>query len=237
MNSALLKVENLSAGYGDVVVLRGVSLEVLEGQIVALIGANGAGKTTALRAISGLIKARRGSIFFEDQPIHTWTSHRIVDSGLIQVPEGRHLFPDMTVLENLEMGSFRRGKDRRRQSIERVFHLFPRLEERKRQIAGTLSGGEQQMLAIGRALMTRPRLLMLDEPSLGLAPLLVQSIFNVIKEIRESGTTVLIVEQNAVQTLGMADSGFVLENGEVALSGTGAELLKNEDIRMAYLGL
>ncbi len=237
MNSALLKVENLSAGYGDVVVLRGVSLEVLEGQIVALIGANGAGKTTALRAISGLIKARRGSIFFEDQPIHTWTSHRIVDSGLIQVPEGRHLFPDMTVLENLEMGSFRRGKNRRRQSIERVFHLFPRLEERKRQIAGTLSGGEQQMLAIGRALMTRPRLLMLDEPSLGLAPLLVQSIFNVIKEIRESGTTVLIVEQNAVQTLGMADSGFVLENGEVALSGTGAELLKNEDIRMAYLGL
>ncbi len=237
MNSALLKVDNLSAGYGDVVVLRGVSLEVLEGQIVALIGANGAGKTTALRAISGLIKARRGSIFFEDQPIHTWTSHRIVDSGLIQVPEGRHLFPDMTVLENLEMGSFRRGKDRRRQSIERVFHLFPRLEERKRQIAGTLSGGEQQMLAIGRALMTRPRLLMLDEPSLGLAPLLVQSIFNVIKEIRESGTTVLIVEQNAVQTLGMADSGFVLENGEVALSGTGAELLKNEDIRMAYLGL
>ncbi len=237
MNSVLLKVENLSAGYGDVVVLRGVSLEVLEGQIVALIGANGAGKTTALRAISGLIKARRGSIFFEDQPIHTWTSHRIVDSGLIQVPEGRHLFPDMTVLENLEMGSFRRGKNRRRQSIERVFHLFPRLEERKRQIAGTLSGGEQQMLAIGRALMTRPRLLMLDEPSLGLAPLLVQSIFNVIKEIRESGTTVLIVEQNAVQTLGMADSGFVLENGEVALSGTGAELLKNEDIRMAYLGL
>ncbi len=233
----MLKVDNLSAGYGDVVVLRGVSLEVLEGQIVALIGANGAGKTTALRAISGLIKARRGSIFFEDQPIHTWTSHRIVDSGLIQVPEGRHLFPDMTVLENLEMGSFRRGKNRRRQSIERVFHLFPRLEERKRQIAGTLSGGEQQMLAIGRALMTRPRLLMLDEPSLGLAPLLVQSIFNVIKEIRESGTTVLIVEQNAVQTLGMADSGFVLENGEVALSGTGAELLKNEDIRMAYLGL
>ncbi len=233
----MLKVEGLSAGYGDVVVLRQVSLEVDEGQIFALIGANGAGKTTMLRAISGLIRSRTGKILFEGDPIHTWSSHRIVDSGLIQVPEGRRLFPDMTVLENLEMGSFRRGRQRRSESMERVFHLFPRLEERKRQLSGTLSGGEQQMLAIGRALMTRPRLLMLDEPSLGLAPMLVQSIFEVTKEIREAGTTVLIVEQNAVQTLAMADRGCVLENGEVVLSGTGAELLKNEEIRTAYLGL
>lgn len=233
----MLKVNNLSAGYADVTILRDVSLEVETGQIVALIGANGAGKTTALKTISGLLKARTGSVHFDGKAIHSWPSHRVVAAGLIHVPEGRHLFPDMTVRENLELGSFRRGRSHRQASVKRVYGLFPVLEERKRQYAGTLSGGEQQMLAIGRALMSQPKLLMLDEPSLGLAPLLVNSIFDVIWEIRENGTTVLIVEQNAVQTLSLADMGYVLQNGTIALSGTGAELLENEEIRTAYLGL
>ena len=233
----LLKVEDLIGGYGDVTVVRGISLDIHPGQIVALIGANGAGKTTTLRLISGLLRPRAGSIQFDDQSIQGWPSHQIVGLGLVQVAEGRNLFRDMTVLENLELGSFRRGKPLRAQTLRRVFALFPRLEERRRQLAGTLSGGEQQMLAIGRALMTDPRLLMLDEPSLGLAPLIVQDIFRVIQEIRDSGTTVLIVEQNAVQTLAMADRGYVMENGEIVLSGTGQELLEDEQIRTAYLGL
>lgn len=234
---SLLQIEGLRAGYGDVQILRDVSIKVGAGQIVALIGANGAGKTTTLRAISGLIDAHGGTIRFADQPIHNWPSHRIVDAGLVQVPEGRHLFGDMTVHENLELGSIRRGRKRRQRTIDEVYGLFPRLGERRRQLAGTLSGGEQQMLAIGRALMTRPRLLMLDEPSLGLAPLIVADIFSIVQEVRKAGTTVLIVEQNAVQTLAMADQGYVLENGEIVLQGSGETLLENEAVRDAYLGL
>ena len=233
----LLELDGVEAGYGDVRVLRGIHLGVETGQIVALIGANGAGKTTTLRAISGLLRPRQGQIHFDGQPIHTWPSHRIVDAGLIQVPEGRHLFPEMSVQENLELGAFRRGRAQRVQTLDQVYQLFPRLAERRTQLAGTLSGGEQQMLAIGRALMARPRLLMLDEPSLGLAPLIVQDIFRVIRQVREAGTTVLVVEQNAVQTLELADRGYVLENGAIALSGTGADLLADPAIRTAYLGL
>ncbi len=233
----MLRIEGLRAGYGDITILQGIDLKVEEGQIVALIGANGAGKTTTLRAISGLIETRSGRILFDGQPIHTWPSHRIVTAGLIQVPEGRHLFPQMTVQENLELGSFRRGRRERSQTLRSVFEFFPTLAERRDQFAGTLSGGEQQMLAIGRALMTRPRLLMLDEPSLGLAPLIVLNIFEIIQEIRKAGATVLIVEQNAVQTLSMADRGYVLENGRIVLEGSGTELLQNELVRTAYLGL
>jgi branched-chain amino acid transport system ATP-binding protein len=234
----LLTIENLSAGYEDVRVLHDVSLHVSQGEIVALIGANGAGKTTTLRTISGLLRPRAGSIRFEGQSIHSWPPHRIVEAGLVQVAEGRKLFPALTVLENLEMGSFiRRAKRQRAETLTQVFDLFPRMAERRTQFAGTLSGGEQQMLAISRALMARPKLLMLDEPSLGLAPMIVADIFRVVQEINQDGTTILIVEQNAVQTLNMADRGCVLENGRVVLSGTGAELLQDERIRTAYLGL
>ncbi len=233
----MLKIENLSAGYGDVVVLRQINLEVSEGQIVALIGANGAGKTTTLKTVSGLLRPSKGKIFFEGKPIHNWPSYRTVKAGLIHVPEGRNLFRQMTVQENLELGSFRRGRGARNTNLEKVFSTFPKLKERKEQTAGTLSGGERQMLAIGRALMSEPKLLMLDEPSLGLAPLIVRDIFHTIQNIREEGTTILIVEQNAVQTLKMADYGYVLENGEVVLSGSGEDLLENEEIRTAYLGL
>jgi branched-chain amino acid transport system ATP-binding protein len=190
-----------------------------------------------LRTISGLLRARGGKIIFDGTAVQNWPSDKIVKSGLIQVPEGRHLFRDMTVLENLELGAYRRGKKDRPQTLKQIFRFFPRLEERKNQQAGTLSGGERQMLAIGRALMAKPRLLMLDEPSLGLAPLIVLDIFRIIQEIRDDGTTILIVEQNAVQTLGMADWGYVLENGEIVLGGSGAELMENEQIRSAYLGL
>lgn len=233
----MLTLKDVTAGYEDVIILRNVSFTVPEGKIVALIGANGAGKTTTLRTISGLIKPHSGSITFAGEEIQGRPSHKIVDLGLIQVPEGRHLFPDMTVQENLELGSFRRGKGDRAATLDQVFAMFPRLAERRGQLAGTLSGGEQQMVAIGRALMTQPRLLMLDEPSLGLAPLIVLNIFEIIRQVRDAGTTVLVVEQNAIQTLGMADMAYVLENGEVVLSGTGEELLHNEQIRTAYLGL
>jgi branched-chain amino acid transport system ATP-binding protein len=234
----LLRVSDLVAGYGDINVLQGVSFTINQGEIVALIGANGAGKTTTIRTISGLLRARQGQITFENHPIHNWPSHRIVAAGLVQVAEGRKLFPRLTVQENLELGSFIRSARRNRaRNMAHAFDLFPRLQERRTQLAGTLSGGEQQMLAIARALMTQPRLLMLDEPSLGLAPMLVEDIFNVVKTINTEGTTVLIVEQNAVQTLGMAHRGYVLENGLIVLSGTGAELLKDGRIRTAYLGL
>lgn len=233
----MLQIEALNAGYGDVQILRDVSLTVEEGQIVALIGANGAGKTTTLKAISGLIPVRAGTVRFDDRPIHDWPSHRTVDAGLIQVPEGRHLFGHMTVQENLELGSIRRGKGRRKRTMEEVYDLFPRLRERRRQLAGTLSGGEQQMLAVARALMTRPKLLMLDEPSLGLAPLIVADIFRIVQDVRQSGTTILIVEQNAQQTLAMSDYGYVLENGQIVLQGSGDELLQEEKVRDAYLGL
>jgi len=233
----LLQINGLYAGYGDVVILRDVSLSVDAGQIVALIGANGAGKTTTLRAISGLILARNGTIHFGDEEIHDWPSHRTVAAGLVHVPEGRRLFGQMTVRENLELGSIRRGRRRRQRTMDEVFELFPRLAERHAQLAGTLSGGEQQMLAIGRALMTRPRLLMLDEPSLGLAPLIVADIFRIVQQVRDAGATVLIVEQNAAQTLAMADRAYVLENGEIVLQGSGEALLKNAQVRNAYLGM
>jgi branched-chain amino acid transport system ATP-binding protein len=233
----LLTIENLSAGYGDLTVLRGLNLTVETGQIVALIGANGAGKTTTLRTISGLLRPKTGRILFQDEPIQSWPSHKIVDAGLIQVPEGRHLFPYMTVHENLDLGAFRRGRSERKATMDQVYRRFPKLAERRNQLAGTLSGGEQQMLAVGRALMTQPRLLMLDEPSLGLAPVIVRDIFSIIRELCDDGMTILVVEQNAVQTLDMADQGYVLENGEIVLSGSGADLLQNERIRTAYLGL
>ena len=234
----MLKIEGLEVAYGDAVVLRDIELEVNQGEIVALVGANGAGKTTLLRTASGLHRAQSGSIHFEGQAIDRWHPHQIVDAGLIQVAEGRKLFPHMTVLENLEMGSFiKRARVHRAESLDRVFGLFPLLAERTGQDAGTLSGGEQQMLAIGRALMTQPSLLMLDEPSLGLAPLVVKDIFHVVEEISRDGTTVLIVEQNAVQTLNLADRGYVLENGRVMMSAPSKELLADESIRTAYLGL
>jgi branched-chain amino acid transport system ATP-binding protein len=235
----LLRVETLQSGYGDVQILFDVSLEINAGEIVALIGANGAGKTTMLKTISGLLRASKGRVTFEGAAIQRLPSHRIVSMGLVQVAEGRKLFPKLSVLENLELGSFiKSARQNRPQSLEKVFSLFPRLAERKSQTAGTLSGGEQQMLAIGRALMTQPRLLMLDEPSLGLAPMLVADIFRVVRDInQQDGTTVLIVEQNAVQTLQMAHRGYVLEHGKIELSGTGDELLQDDRIRTAYLGL
>jgi branched-chain amino acid transport system ATP-binding protein len=233
----LLKIEDLTVGYEDLIVLRQISMEINEGQIVALIGSNGAGKTTTLKTISGLLRAREGQILFEGSPVHSWSSDKIVKAGLIHVPEGRNLFRDMTVLENLELGAYRRGGSDRSEMLVRVYEFFPKLDERKNQRVGTLSGGERQMLAIGRALMAQPKLLMLDEPSLGLAPLIVADIFRIIQEIRDAGTTVLIVEQNAVQTLSMADWGYVLENGKIALAGPGPELLENEQVQTAYLGL
>jgi len=234
----LLKIEALDVAYGDAVVLRDIVLEVNQGEIVALVGANGAGKTTLLRTVSGLQRAQSGSIHFEGQAIDTWQPHQIVKAGLIQVSEGRKLFPHMTVLENLEMGSFiKRARMNRAESLERVYGLFPLLAERAGQDAGTLSGGEQQMLAIGRALMTQPSLLMLDEPSLGLAPIVVRDIFHVVEEISRDGTTVLIVEQNAMQALRLADRGYVLENGRVLMSGPSEEFFADELIRTAYLGL
>lgn len=234
----MLTIENLQAGYSNVPVLFGVSLEIHAGEIVALIGANGAGKTTTIKTISGLIRAYGGKILYDGQDITRWPSHKIVASGLIQVAEGRKLFPDSSVLENLELGSFLPSlRPNRAKNLQKVFELFPVLHERQQQLAGTLSGGEQQMLAIGRALMGEPKLLMLDEPSLGLAPMLVQDIFNVVKEINQTGTTVLIVEQNAVQTLRMAQRGYVMEHGKIILSGTGEDLLNDDRIRTAYLGL
>ena len=234
----MLTIKDLEVAYGDAVVLRDIELEVNQGEIVALVGSNGAGKTTLLRTASGLHRAQSGSIHFEGKAIDRWHPHRIVEAGLIQVAEGRKLFPHMTVLENLEMGSFiKRARAHRAESLERVFGLFPLLAERTSQDAGTLSGGEQQMLAIGRALMTQPTLLMLDEPSLGLAPLIVKDIFRVVEEISRDGTTVLIVEQNAMQALRLADRGYVLENGRVLMSGPSEEFFADELIRTAYLGL
>lgn len=234
----MLRIEGLTVGYGDVIVVKDLSLHVEQGKIVALIGANGAGKTTTLKAISGLLPKREGNILLGDTQIQNWPPHKIVDAGLVQVAEGRKLFPGLTVLENLELGSFLpRAKKHRKRSLTKVFDLFPRLAERSKQAAGTLSGGEQQMLAVGRALMSLPKLLMLDEPSLGLAPLLVADMFRAVEEINREGTTILIVEQNAVQTLKLADRGYVLENGKIVLSGTGADLLKDDRIRTAYLGI
>lgn len=233
----MLKVDNIDVYYGAIHAIKGISIEVPKGEIVTLVGSNGAGKSTTLRTISGLMKPKNGTILFEDKNIVGVPAHKIVGMGLCQVPEGRHVFANMSVMENLELGAYlRNDKDGIARDLEDVFKKFPRLLERKDQISGTLSGGEQQMLAMGRALMSRPRLLLLDEPSMGLAPLLVKEIFNIIKEINESGTTVLLVEQNANMALSIADKAYVLETGRIALAGTAQELTSSEAVRKAYLG-
>ncbi|WP_270400180.1 ABC transporter ATP-binding protein [Mitsuokella multacida] len=233
----MLKIDNIDVYYGAIHALKGISLEVKEGEIVTLIGANGAGKSTTLRTISGLLKPKTGSITFLGQDIAGVRAHEIVKKGISQVPEGRRVFAEMTVMENLDLGAFvRKDKAGIQQDLKHVFELFPRLEERKNQSAGTLSGGEQQMLAMGRALMSRPKLLLLDEPSMGLAPLLIKEIFNIIVDINKSGTTVLLVEQNANMALSIAHRAYVLETGRITLSGSAKELAASEDVRKAYLG-
>lgn len=231
----MLKVNDINVYYGQIHSLKGVSLEVHEGEIVALIGANGAGKTTTLKTISGLLRSKTGSIELMGEDISKAEAHKLVAKGLAHVPEGRRIFLQMTVLENLEMGAYV-SSGNIKADIENVFERFPRLKHRKDQIAGTLSGGEQQMLAMGRALMSKPKLLMLDEPSMGLAPILVQQIFDIIKELHESGTTILLVEQNAEMALEIADRAYVLESGRIKLSGSGAELAQSDEIKKAYLG-
>jgi len=231
----LLAVQNVEVRYGAIAALKGISFEVREGEIVALLGANGAGKTTTQKTVSGMMRPVAGSITLDGKRIDGIAAHDLIRLGVCHVPEGRHVFPRMTVHENLEMGAFRfRTVDR--DDFERVLELFPRLRERIKQQAGTLSGGEQQMLAIGRALMGKPRLLLLDEPSMGLAPLIVAQIFDIIREINKAGVTVLLVEQNAAQALALANRGYVLETGEIVLQGTGQELLADERVRAAYLG-
>lgn len=233
----MLKVEGINVYYGNIQALKGVSLEIHQGEIVTLIGANGAGKSTLLKVISGLLKPKQGSITYMDQSIGGKAAQAIVKQGISHVPEGRRVFANMTVEENLELGAFlRKDKDGIRQDFERVYELFPRLLERRKQLSGTLSGGEQQMLAMGRALMARPKLLLLDEPSMGLAPLLVKTIFRIIEEINQTGTTILLVEQNANMALSIANRAYVIETGRVVLSGTASELNESDQIKMAYLG-
>jgi branched-chain amino acid transport system ATP-binding protein len=234
---ALLTVRDLHVYYGNVHALKGISLAVGQGEIVTLLGANGAGKSTTLRTISGLLRPQHGEIAFQDRPLNTVPAHKIVNMGVSHAPEGRKVFTTLTVQENLNMGAYSRDdKQGIEESRQRVFLLFPRLKERQGQIAGTLSGGEQQMLAIGRALMSRPKLLMLDEPSLGLAPMLVRTIFGTIRDINEQGVTILLVEQNARAALRLADRAYVLETGQIALSGPASELMRSERVRKAYLG-
>ena len=235
----MLKVDNVDVSYGDVQVLFDVSLDIQEGELVAVIGANGAGKTTLLKTISGILTPQKGSINFEDKVISTQPSNKTVGDGIIHVPEGRLLFPDMTVRENLKMGAFlTNSKETVSERLEMVNEMFPRLKEREKQLAGTLSGGEQQMLAVGRGLMAGPRLLMLDEPSLGLAPKLVQQIFDLVQQIKqELGVTVLLVEQNVRHSCEISDRAFVMENGKIVLQGPGSEMLENDHVREAYLGL
>ena len=236
-NQPMLKIDNLHVYYGAIHAIKGISLEVNQGEIVTLIGANGAGKSTTLRTISGLLKPREGTISFEGESIGGVPAHEIVKRGISQVPEGRRIFADMTVMENLDLGAFTRSdKDGIKEDLKVVFGRFPRLEERKEQLAGTLSGGEQQMLAMGRALMSRPRLLLLDEPSMGLAPLLIREIFSIIVDINKAGTTVLLVEQNANMALSIAHRAYVLETGRITLSGDAKELAASEEVRKAYLG-
>jgi branched-chain amino acid transport system ATP-binding protein len=232
---ALLELQDVRVKYGAVEALKGISLEVGEGEIVTLLGANGAGKTTTLRSISGLLRPSHGHILFDGRPVDTLPAHEIVGIGIGHVPEGRRVFPRMSVMENLEMGAYQR-KGGAKDVLARVFALFPVLEERKSQDGGTLSGGEQQMLAIGRALMSRPRLLLLDEPSMGLAPLFVAKIFEIISEINTDGTTVLLVEQNAAQALKLASRGYVLETGSIVMSDAADTLLSDDRVRKAYLG-
>jgi len=233
----VLSVEDVHTYYGSIEALKGISLEVREGEVVTLIGSNGAGKTTTLRSINGLNHPRAGKIVFQGKDITTMAPHEIVRNGISQSPEGRKLFSRMTVIENLEMGAFQRSdKANFKEDMERVYGLFPRLAERKTQKAGTMSGGEQQMLAIGRALMARPKLLLLDEPSMGLAPILVEKIFEIVKEINEQGTPILLVEQNALMALDAADRGYVLETGKIALADDAKALRGNEQVRKTYLG-
>ena len=233
----MLKIENLYVNYGGIKALDGISLEVPDGQIVTLIGANGAGKSTTLRTISGLVKAKSGSIMWNGQELLGKSIDAIISSGIAMAPEGRRVFADLTVLENLKIGAYlRNDRDAIEKDIKWIYSLFPRLEERSWQYAGTLSGGEQQMLAVGRALMSRPKLIMLDEPSLGLAPLVVQDIFAIIREINKQGVTVLLIEQNANMALKIADRAYVLETGHITIEGTGAQLLVDERVKAAYLG-
>ncbi len=232
----ILKVEDLNVFYGSIHAVKGVSFQVEQGEIVTLIGANGAGKSTTLNTIAGLLHSRSGSISFLDGPLGKVPPHKIVSKGLALVPEGRRVFLQMTVQENLEMGAYTQPGASLEADLDRVYQQFPRLQERRKQVAGTLSGGEQQMLAMGRALMSHPKLLMLDEPSMGLAPILVEQIFQIIRSLHKSGTTILLVEQNAQAALSVADRGYVLETGRVVASGTGAELLASPDIKKAYLG-
>lgn len=234
---ALLEVKDLEVYYGVICALKGISFEVNEGEIVTLIGANGAGKTTTMQSVVGLIPSRGGSVTFEGNDITKTPCHKIVHLGMTQVPEGRRVFQELTVYENLMMGAYSlKNNATFKEDLERIYTLFPRLAERKNQIAGTLSGGEQQMLAMGRALMSHPKLLMLDEPSMGLSPLLVDQVFDIIKSINKDGTTILLVEQNAGKSLAISDRAYVLENGQIVLSGTGAELMQSDDVKKAYLG-
>lgn len=233
---ALLEVNDLVVSYGKIAAVKGISFSVDEGQIVALIGSNGAGKTTTLRTISGLLKVASGTISFGGERIDKMPAHQIVQKGLAHCPEGRRIFADMTVEENLNLGAFNRKDEGIKDDLENIFELFPILKERRSQPAGTFSGGEQQMLAIGRAMMGRPKMLMLDEPSMGLSPLMMKLIMTTVKTLRDQGTTILLVEQNAQIALGMSDFGYVLETGDMVVTGTGPDLLVNDDVRKAYLG-
>ncbi|MCG6917736.1 MAG: ABC transporter ATP-binding protein [Deltaproteobacteria bacterium] len=234
----MLEVQNMDVFYGDLQVLWDISFEVEQGEIVALVGANGSGKSTTLKTLSGLLRPANGSIRFLDQRLDQIPANKIIEHGIAHVPEGRRLFPEMTVRENLIMGSLTpQAKQKRNETMEWIFGLFPRLREREKQMAGTLSGGEQQMLAVGRGLMALPKMIMFDEPSLGLAPILVAEIFKIIKRINQEGVTVLVTEQNTKQTLEISTRGYVLENGRVVLKGTGQELLNNEHVKEAYLGI
>ncbi len=235
----MLKLENIQSGYGNILAIKDVSMEINRGEIITLIGANGAGKSTTLMTISGVVRTRAGKIIYNDKEIQDKASDEIVKLGICQVPEGRHIFPQLTVRENLDMGAFlRKDRENIKKDIDYVFELFPILAQRRHQQGGTLSGGEQQMLAMSRALMARPELLLLDEPSMGLAPLVIKQIFEIIKQINEeSDTTIFLVEQNANQALHIADRGYVIENGEITITGSATELLENSDIQKAYLGI
>ena len=234
---ALLEVKDINVYYGVIQALKGISLEVNEGEIVALIGANGAGKSTTMQSIMGLIHPKSGEIYYNGERIDKMPTHQIVKMGMTEVPEGRHIFQELTVMENIMLGAYTvKDRDEKKKDLDKVFKLFPRLLERKNQVAGTLSGGEQQMLAISRALMSKPKLLLLDEPSMGLSPILVDEVFDIIKEIHNQGTTILLVEQNAEKALRIADKAYVLETGKITLSGTGKELRNNDLVIKAYLG-
>ncbi len=234
---AMLEIKDLCVNYGVIKALKGISFEVNEGEVIALIGANGAGKTTTLHTITGLINAKSGSIVLEGKDITKTPAHKIVKMGIAHVPEGRRIFQNLTVLDNIRLGAFtRKDKDGIAEDIEKVYKLFPRLSERKTQVAGTLSGGEQQMLAMGRALMSKPRIVVMDEPSMGLSPILVSEIFEIIESIRKQGTTVLLVEQNAKKALSIADRAYVLETGKIVLSGKASDLINDESVKKAYLG-